>query len=67
MSRGRKLEEKQIKFALYAQVVREGGLKVPIIMRYSAIPGHCTCCSYALAVLFRARAVTTRVDARWRV
>ena len=52
MSRGRKLEEKQIKFALYAQVVREGGLKVPIIMRYSAIPGHCTCCSYAVAVLF---------------
>ena len=41
MARGRKLEEKQLKWALYAQVVREGGLKVPVIMRFSLIPGHC--------------------------
>lgn len=41
MSRGRKYEEKQITFALYSQVVREGGLHVPVIMRFSAIPGHC--------------------------
>ena len=41
MARGRKFEEKRIRFALYAEVVRQGGLRVPIMMRYSAIPGHC--------------------------
>ncbi|RPD69736.1 hypothetical protein L226DRAFT_471368 [Lentinus tigrinus ALCF2SS1-7] len=41
-ARGRKLEEKQLKYGLYAQVVREGGLKVPVIMRFSLIPSHFT-------------------------
>ena len=41
MPRGRKYEEKSINFALYSQVVREGGYRVPIIMRFSIIPGHC--------------------------
>ncbi|RDX41831.1 hypothetical protein OH76DRAFT_178073 [Lentinus brumalis] len=40
MARGKKMEEKQLKYALYAQVVREGGLKVPVIMRFSFIPSH---------------------------
>ncbi|KAI0706579.1 hypothetical protein C8Q76DRAFT_630288 [Earliella scabrosa] len=39
-ARGRKFEETRLKYALYAQVVREGGLRVPTIMRFSAIPGH---------------------------
>ena len=42
MARGKKYEEKSVNFALYSQVVREGGYHVPIIMRFSAIPGHCT-------------------------
>lgn len=36
------MEEKYLKYALYSQVVREGGLKIPIIMRYSLIPAHST-------------------------
>ena len=39
--RGRKFEEKQLKYALYSQVVREGGLRVPCVMRFSLIPSHC--------------------------
>ena len=45
MARGRKFEEKQLRYAMYSQIVREGGLKVPIIMRFSLIPGHCASCS----------------------
>ena len=41
MARGKKLEETKIKYALLAQVVREGGFKIPVIMRLSVIPGHC--------------------------
>ena len=40
MQRGRKFEEKSITYALYSQIIREGGYRVPIIMRFSAIPGH---------------------------
>ncbi|KAH9937903.1 uncharacterized protein BXZ73DRAFT_22654, partial [Epithele typhae] len=47
MSRGRKWEQTQLTYALLAQVVREGGLFVPIIMRYSAIPGHFTTAVFA--------------------
>lgn len=39
-ARGKRYEETKIKYALYAQVVREGGLKMPTIMRFTAIPGH---------------------------
>ena len=48
MQRGRKLEEKSITYALYSQIIREGGYRVPIIMRFSAIPGHCK--SYYIVV-----------------
>ncbi|KAH9937902.1 uncharacterized protein BXZ73DRAFT_21959, partial [Epithele typhae] len=47
MARGRKLEERRISYALYAQVVREGGLVAAIIMRYSAIPSHFTTALFA--------------------
>ncbi|KAH9937912.1 uncharacterized protein BXZ73DRAFT_76532 [Epithele typhae] len=46
--RGRKLEETQLKFALYSGVVRGGGIIVPIVMRYSAIPGHMTTAVFAM-------------------
>ncbi|KAI0788370.1 hypothetical protein C8Q74DRAFT_677119 [Fomes fomentarius] len=39
-ARGKRYEQTKIKYALYAQVVREGGLKMPTIMRFTAIPGH---------------------------
>jgi uncharacterized membrane protein YdjX (TVP38/TMEM64 family) len=40
-ARAQKLEETNIKYACLARVVREGRLLVAIILRYSAIPGHC--------------------------
>jgi hypothetical protein len=33
-------EQKQVRYALLAHVIREGGLKAVIIARYSVIPGH---------------------------
>ncbi|KAI0648624.1 hypothetical protein C8Q79DRAFT_1007215 [Trametes meyenii] len=38
--RGKKLEEKRLTYALYAQVAREGGVAVATIMRLTFIPGH---------------------------
>ncbi|KAI0667984.1 hypothetical protein C8Q78DRAFT_941278, partial [Trametes maxima] len=38
--RGKKLEEKRLTYALYAQVAREGGIAVATIMRLTFIPGH---------------------------
>ncbi|KAI1786583.1 hypothetical protein LXA43DRAFT_1064958 [Ganoderma leucocontextum] len=39
-ARGKKMEETQLRYALLAQVVRDGGFKIPVIMRLSLIPGH---------------------------
>ncbi|OJT05830.1 Golgi apparatus membrane protein TVP38 [Trametes pubescens] len=39
-ARGKRFEEKRLTWGLYAQVVREGGLVVPTIMRLTFIPGH---------------------------
>jgi hypothetical protein len=36
-----KLEEKKISYACLAHVVRQGGFKVALIARLSAVPGHC--------------------------
>lgn len=33
-------EQKQVRYALLAHVIRTGGLKAVIIARYSVIPGH---------------------------
>lgn len=41
-ARGEKMEKKDISYACLARVVREGGFKIALIARYSAIPGHCT-------------------------
>lgn len=38
--RARKLEESKISYASLAKVIREGGLKIALITRYSIIPGH---------------------------
>ncbi|KAF5346208.1 hypothetical protein D9756_011139 [Leucocoprinus leucothites] len=41
-SRGEKLERTNISYACLAQVVREGGFKIALVARLSAIPGHFT-------------------------
>lgn len=40
-SRGEKLEKTKISYACLARVVRDGGFKIALIARLSAIPGHC--------------------------
>ena len=42
-SRIEKLEKRNLKYALTAEVIREGGLKMAIMVRYSSIPGHSAC------------------------
>ncbi|KAI5115752.1 hypothetical protein M0805_001871 [Coniferiporia weirii] len=39
-ARGDKLEKTNLQYACLAKLVRTGGFKVAVIMRYSAIPGH---------------------------
>ncbi|THH05917.1 hypothetical protein EW145_g4446 [Phellinidium pouzarii] len=41
-ARGEKLEKTKLNYGCLARVVRDGGLKIAIIARYSAIPGHFT-------------------------
>ncbi|KIM44279.1 hypothetical protein M413DRAFT_443299 [Hebeloma cylindrosporum] len=41
-SRGEKLERTKIPYACLARVVRDGGFKIALIARLSAIPGHFT-------------------------
>ncbi|KAJ3510802.1 hypothetical protein NLJ89_g4469 [Agrocybe chaxingu] len=41
-SRGEKLERTKITYACLARVVRDGGFKIALIARLSAIPGHFT-------------------------
>ncbi|OBZ72346.1 Golgi apparatus membrane protein TVP38 [Grifola frondosa] len=41
-ARGAKLERTKISYACLARVVREGGFKIALIARLSAIPGHFT-------------------------
>ncbi|KAH9920017.1 snare associated Golgi protein-domain-containing protein [Epithele typhae] len=45
--RGKNWERDQLQYALMAQVVREGGHLVPIVMRFSAIPSHFTTTVFA--------------------
>ncbi|KAH9846287.1 hypothetical protein C2E23DRAFT_744432, partial [Lenzites betulinus] len=40
MARGKKFEDKKLSYALLAEVVRQGGLLMAVVIRYSAIPGH---------------------------
>jgi len=41
-ARGEKLEKTQMSYACLARIVREGGFKIALIARFSAIPGHFT-------------------------
>ncbi|KAL1950003.1 hypothetical protein VTO73DRAFT_8884 [Trametes versicolor] len=41
-ARGEKLEKNKLSYACLARVVREGGFKIALIARLSAIPGHFT-------------------------
>ncbi|KAJ7207948.1 snare associated Golgi protein-domain-containing protein, partial [Mycena pura] len=41
-ARGEKMERTQIPYACLARCVREGGFKIALIARFSAIPGHFT-------------------------
>lgn len=43
VARNQKMEKTNLKYACLAKVVRQGGFKVVLIMRYSAIPSHCLC------------------------
>ena len=40
-ARGEKLEKSKLTYGCLARVVREGGFKIALIARLSAIPGHC--------------------------
>ncbi|EKM57848.1 uncharacterized protein PHACADRAFT_89628 [Phanerochaete carnosa HHB-10118-sp] len=41
-ARGKKYEQTQISYACLARIVRDGGFKIAVIARFSAIPGHFT-------------------------
>ncbi|TFY50260.1 hypothetical protein EVJ58_g11121, partial [Rhodofomes roseus] len=41
-ARGHKLEQTDLRYACLARVVRQGGIKIALIARLSAIPGHFT-------------------------
>ncbi|KAI0648623.1 snare associated Golgi protein-domain-containing protein [Trametes meyenii] len=47
MVRGKKWEEKNLQYGLLAEVVREGGFLIAVIIRFSAIPGHLTTTVFA--------------------
>ncbi|KAI0327055.1 hypothetical protein GY45DRAFT_1373459 [Cubamyces sp. BRFM 1775] len=47
MARGRKWEEKKLSYALLAEVVRQGGFKIAVVIRLSAVPGHFTTAVFA--------------------
>jgi hypothetical protein len=40
-TRGARYEEKNVEYAILARVIRDGGIKIAIISRYSVIPSHC--------------------------
>ena len=47
-ARGEKLEREKIMYACLARIVRDGGFKIALIARYSAIPGHCAFLSFSI-------------------
>jgi uncharacterized membrane protein YdjX (TVP38/TMEM64 family) len=47
-SRAEKEEKKNIQYACLARIVREGGFKIALIVRYSAVPGHFTTAIFAV-------------------
>ncbi len=59
--RGEKLERTKLSYACLAQVVREGGFKIALIARLSAIPGHCASTPCSRVDTANLRTVTTAV------
>ncbi|RPD55041.1 hypothetical protein L227DRAFT_510708 [Lentinus tigrinus ALCF2SS1-6] len=47
--RAEKAESKNLRYAFISEVIREGGLVMAIMVRYSAIPGHVTTAIFATA------------------
>jgi hypothetical protein len=39
-----RMSDKKVEIASLARVVRDGGLRVALVARYSTIPGHRACC-----------------------
>ncbi|RDX41842.1 hypothetical protein OH76DRAFT_1489163 [Lentinus brumalis] len=50
-SRGEKAEQKNLRYALLSEVIREGGLVMAVMVRYSAVPSHLTTAIFATAGL----------------
>ncbi|KAH9937905.1 snare associated Golgi protein-domain-containing protein, partial [Epithele typhae] len=46
-ARAQKQEEKKLSYALTAEVIRQGGFTIAVMVRYSAIPGHLTTAIFA--------------------
>jgi len=46
-ARGEKMEKQRLSYACLARAVREGGFKIALIARLSAIPGHFTTAVFA--------------------
>ncbi|RPD69735.1 hypothetical protein L226DRAFT_471371 [Lentinus tigrinus ALCF2SS1-7] len=47
--RAEKAESKNLRYAFISEVIREGGLVMAIMVRYSAVPGHVTTAIFATA------------------
>ncbi|KAI0788372.1 hypothetical protein C8Q74DRAFT_677364 [Fomes fomentarius] len=47
--RAQKAEDKNLRYAFLSAVIQEGGFKMAVMMRYSAIPGHITTAIFAAA------------------
>ena len=39
-ARVKKIEQNSLKYALISEVIRDGGLKMAVLVRYSSLPGH---------------------------
>ncbi|KAI0788362.1 hypothetical protein C8Q74DRAFT_1196413, partial [Fomes fomentarius] len=47
--RGEKAEQKNLKYALISEVLRDGGIRIATTVRFSAIPGHVATAIFATA------------------
>lgn len=43
-SYGERLEKRTVQYAALARIIREGGLVIAVVVRYSVIPNHCEAC-----------------------
>lgn len=52
-SRGEKAEQKNLRYALLSEVIREGGLVMAVMVRYSAVPSHRMSPAFAMPLAAR--------------